>query len=173
MTTTHDDTMLDEEWLAAPRKRSRLTTVIAAALVASLFFLGGSFTQKQLGAVDAAADGLPAGVPEGFGDGGFPTGGFPDAAPQGTEAPTSGTDTGSEPETDTADQLIGTVIRKNGDVWLVEDLGGKRHEVVVAKDTEIVRESELTSSRVKAGDRVQITGVERDDRLQAADITLR
>lgn len=169
--TTHavDDTMLDEEWLAAPRKRSRLTTVIAATLVAAVFFLAGSVAQKHLG-VDDAASGLPAGAPEGLG-GGFPTGGFPGAAPQGTQAPSSEAE--AETETGSDDQVIGTVIEKTGDVWVVEDLGGRRHEVTVADDTDVVRESELTPAKVKAGDRVQITGVVRGDRLQAADITLR
>lgn len=165
-----DDTMLDEEWLAAPRERSRLTTVIAATLVAAVFFLAGSFTQKHLGEADAAS-GLPAGAPEGLS--GFPTGGFPGAAPQGTQAPSSGTEPQTETETGSEDQVIGTVIEKKGDVWVVEDLGGKRHEVTVADDTDVVRESELTPAKVKAGDRVQITGVVRGDRLQAADITLR
>lgn len=168
-TTLDDPTMLDEEWLAAPRKRSRLTAVIAATLVASVFFLGGSLTQKHLGAGDAAggAVGLPAGIPEGFpGAGGFPAGGIPDAAQQETGASSNGA-------TNAEEQVIGTVIKKDGTVWLVEDLGGKRHEVAVANETNIIRELTLTPSKVEVGERVQIYGVERNDRLQAADITLR
>lgn len=167
MTTTADDTMLDEEWLAAPRKRSRARLVMASALVASLCFLGGALTQKHLGADEAAAagpGGLPAGIPEGLGAGmpdGFPGG------QQGAAAPSAGA------AADAEDQVIGTVVEKKGDVWVVEDLGGTRHDVSVTDDTQVVREARLTPSRVKAGDRVQITGVTSNDRLQAADITLR
>lgn len=166
-TSTVDDTMLDEEWLAAPRKRSRLRLVMVAGLIASVCFLGGALAQKHLGADDAAASGaggLPAGAPEGF-----PAGGFPSAAPQGTGTSPTEPDAGADAE----DQVIGTVIEKNGDVWVVEDLGGKRHEVTVANDTEVVREAKSTPAKVKTGDRVQITGVTRGDGLRAADITLR
>lgn len=167
--TIDDDTMLDEEWLAAPKKRSRLRLVMVAGLVASVCFLGGALAQKHLGGDDAAAGGpagFPAGMPAGFGG---EAGGLPGASPQGTGSAS----TEPESEASTDDQVIGTVIEKNGAVWVVEDLGGKRHEVTVAKDTQVVRESRLTPSRVKAGDRVQISGAQLDGRLQAADITLR
>lgn len=169
MTTTADDTMLDEEWLAAPRKRSRSRLVMASALIASLCFLGGALTQKTFGVDDAAAaapGGLPPGMPEGLGAGSLPSG-FPGAGGQGSDAPT--TDAGS----DTEEQVIGTVLEKNGDVWVVEDLGGTRHDVAVTDDTAVVRETRLTPARVRTGDRVQITGASRDDQLQASDITLR
>jgi hypothetical protein len=163
--TTHDDdSMLDEEWLAAPRKRSRVRLVISAALIAAVCFLGGALAQKHLGADDAASG--PGALPSGFPGGDLPAGSFPGATQQGTG-------TASATATDTDDQVIGTVISKNGNVWVVEDLGGKRHEVQVVRDTDVVRETELTAVKVKAGDRVQITGVERNDRLRAADITLR
>lgn len=171
-TSTVDDTMLDEEWLAAPRKRSRLRLVMVASLIASVCFLGGALAQKHLGADEAAASGLgglPAGVPEGFGDGGFPAGGFPETAPQGTGTASAEAEGGADSE----DQVIATVIRKKGDVWVVEDLGGTRHEVTVADDTEVVREVELTPAKVKAGDRVQITGAASGDELRATDITVR
>lgn len=168
-TSTVDDTMLDEEWLAAPRKRSRLRWVMVAALIASSCFLGGALAQKHLGGDDAVASGpagFPAGMLEGFGGA---AGGLPGTAPQGT----GGSRTGSESEAGSDDQVIGTVIEKDGDVWVIEDLGGKRHEVTVADDTDVVRETELTPAKVKAGDRVQITGTARSNRLRASDITLR
>ncbi|WP_134768750.1 hypothetical protein [Nocardioides sp. 1609] len=170
MTSTVDDTMLDEEWLAAPRRRSRSRSVLAAALVASLCFLGGALTQKNLGADDGAAaapGGPPAGVPEGLGAG---AGGLPGGLPgdqQGTGAQPAETEDGEE------DEVIGTVVEKNGDVWVVEDLGGTRHDVTVAGDTSVLREVRLTPARVRAGDQVQITGVARDDGLQATTVTLR
>lgn len=166
--TTHDDdSMLDEEWLAAPRKRSRVRLVISAALIAAVCFLSGALAQKHLGAGDTAS--APGALSGGFPGGDLPAGGFPGAAQQGSGAPSTRTET----QTDATDQVIGTVIKKNDNVWLIEDLGGKRHEVVVAQDTDVVRETELAQALVKAGDRVQITGVERNDRLRAADITLR
>lgn len=167
--TTHtvDDTMLGEEWLAAPRKRSRLRLVMIAGLMASVCFLGGALAQKHLGRDEVAASGpaaFPAGLPDGFSG----AGGFPGAAPQGTGTSSTESDTEADP-----DQVIGTVVEKNDGVWVVEDLGGKRHEVTVTKDTSVVREARLTPAKVTSGDRVQITGVARGDRLQAADITLR
>lgn len=166
--TIDDDTMLDEEWLAAPRKRSRPRLVMVAGLIASVCFLGGALAQKHLGGEDAAASapaGFPAGMPEGFGGA---AGGLPGGAPQGNGS------SPIEPESEAgSEQVIGTVVEKNADVWVIEDLGGKRHEVTVAKDTHVVRETRLTPSKVKAGDRVQISGAARGGRLRAADITLR
>ncbi len=111
-----DDTgMLDEEWLAAPTKRSRSRMTMVALLVAAMCFLGGSLTQKYFGADDSSTaaaggpGGFPAGVPQGFPGGG--AGGFP---------ATSGVGVGTAPvEEDPSDSVIGRVLEIKGDTWVV------------------------------------------------------
>lgn len=162
--TATDDPMLDDEWLAAPAKRSRLRGVLVVALAASVCFLGGALVQKELGtastsgaaAVPSGFPGgqLPEGLPEGLGQGGLP----------GDQATTTDDDTES---------VIGKVVEVRGNVWIVEDLGGTRHEVQVGDDTDVVRESRLKPSQVKVGDPVDVTGTDNDGRLQADEVTLR
>lgn len=164
--TVIDDPMLDEEWLAAPVKRSRLRALLVVALAATVCFLGGALVQKHFGTASTSAaagpggftggqlpEGIPTGMPEGLAQGGFPA------------------DTGTTD--DDTQSVIGELVEVRGDVWIVEDLGGKRHEVQVGDDTDVVRESSIRSSQVKVGDPVDITGTESDGRLQADDVTLR
>ena len=169
---TLDDQILDDEWLAAPRKRSRARLILAGMLAASVCFLGGALTQKHFGADQASSAspgggaGLPAGLPEGFpqGAGGFPgTGGSPG---QQESAASSG-------EADGADAVIGHVVEIRGTTWVVEDLGGERHQVTVTDDTDITREESLTASQVTKGDTVNITGSSTGGRLAADHVTLR
>ncbi len=175
-----DDSMLDEAWLSAPKKRSRLRLVLCLVLAASLCFLGGAVTQKYLGAsASPAAGGLPmggagGGLPEGFpgGSGGAPEG-FPGSmggAPSGSGG--SG-GSGATDAAESADAVIGTVVkvRKNG--WVVEDLGGTRHEVAFEDGTTVVREQQLATGDVKAGDLVHVTGTDGADGLQAGEVVLR
>ncbi|MFA6576901.1 MAG: hypothetical protein WCS84_15875 [Nocardioides sp.] len=159
-----DDPMLDDEWLAAPQKRSRLRTLLVLALAAAVCFLGGALVQKHYGtaSTSAAAAGpsgfaggqLPEGLPEGFAQGGLPA------------------DVGTATDDD-SQSVIGEVVEVRGDVWIVEDLGGNRHEVQVGDATDVVRESSITPSQVKVGDPVDITGTDSDGRLQADEVTLR
>ena len=58
-------TLLDEEWLAAPRRRSRLRVLLAAALAAALCFLGGVEVQQRYGTETTTTSGLPDGFPWG------------------------------------------------------------------------------------------------------------
>ena len=146
-----DDPILEEEWLAAPTQRSRLRLALAAVLVAALCFLAGAMVQKQYGASDAAASGLPAGAvspPQGGAFPGAGTGGFPTTTDSGG---------GSTDDAD-AEAVIGTVVAIDGDVWVVKDLGGKRHRVAVGDDASLVHESALERSQVRVGDSVDITG---------------
>ena len=69
--------------------------------------------------------------------------------------------------------MIGTVVEIDGDVWVVEDLGGQRHEVRVTDQVDLVRETQLTPDQVTIGDRVDVTGTTKDDQLVADDVTLR
>lgn len=166
-TTDATDPLLDEEWVAAPRKRSRLRTTLAVVLAAGLCFLGGALVQKHFGATtttgsDAAAAGptrlqLPAGMPEGFADGGAPL-------TQGSEGPD---------ETDETGAVIGEVVEVRGDVWIVEDLGGERHRVQVGDDTDVVRETDVDAGDVEVGDPVDISGTTTDGGLRATEVTLR
>ncbi len=71
-----------------------------------------------------------------------------------------------------ASSTVSVASVKDG-VWVVEDLGGERHEIVVSVDTKLTRETSFTAQDIKAGDRVQITGTKRDQQLQATDVTQR
>lgn len=172
--TIEDEQLLDEAWLAAPRRRSRLRVVLAATLAAALCFLGGVLVQQHFGAAETTtAGGLPSGFPGGGVPSGFPGagGGLPDGAQQGgggADPPTS-----SETADAGANAVIGRVVEIDGDVWVVEDLGGKRHEVRVTDQAHLVRETQLTADQVAVGDLVDVTGTTEDDHLVADDVTLR
>jgi hypothetical protein len=103
-------------------------------------------------------------LPEG---GGQPAGGGLPAG--GTGAPAAGTgDTADDTEA-----VVGTVVSIDGDVWVVEDLGGERHEVRVTDESDLVRETPLTPEEVAVGDRVDISGTTTEGHLTAEDVTLR
>ena len=69
--------------------------------------------------------------------------------------------------------MIGTVVAIHDSVWVVEDLGGERHEVRVTDDSDVVRETSLSPDRVAKGDRVDISGTTTDGQLEAEQVTLR
>ena len=161
--TVIDDPMLDEEWLAAPTRRSRLRAVLALLLAAALCFLGGAMVQKHFGTGTTAAAGapsfgggqLPEGLPEGIGQGTFPE------------------DAGDGRADDQTEAVIGEVVAIHDDVWVVKDLSGERHRVAFGDDTDVIRETGLRPSRVSVGDPVDITGTTTEGQLQATKVTLR
>lgn len=163
--TAIDDPMLDEEWLAAPAKRSRLRLTLALGLAAALCFLGGALVQKSFG-TDTAAE--TATGPTGF-DGGQ----LPEGMPEGIGLPGASDDDGGASTDDDARSVIGEVVRIRGDVWIVQDLGGRRHEITVGDDTDLTRETTIEPAQVKVGDRVDITGTDSGGQLQANEVTLR
>lgn len=168
--TVSDEPILDEEWLAAPRSRSRLRLTLTAALAASVCFLGGALVQKHLGtdASTSAAQG-----PSGFPSGGTFLGGG--TLPGRGELPGAGTTDVPEPSGGSADTeaVIGTVLSIDGHVWTVEDLGGMKHQVRVDDDPHVVRETKLSAEQVAVGDRVDISGTTTNGQLTAKDVTLR
>ncbi len=171
-----DDQVLDEEWLAAPTKRSRGRLILIGLLAAAVCFLGGAFTQKHYGPSTTAATAAPggtAGLPGGFPGGGqgFPggAGGFPGA---GTQSDQQGAAGGGDQPTGT-EAVIGHVVQINGNTWTVEDLGGKRHQITITDDTLVTREETLTADQVAQGDTVSITGTTSGDKVSADQITLR
>lgn len=165
-----DVPVLDDEWLAAPRRRSRLRLGLAVALGAALCFLGGVLVQQQLGTTttSTSAAGLPTGLggsaPEGFPGGSLPDAGtVPGAADQGSGA------TGD----DDATAVIGTVVAVHGDTWVVKDLGGTRHRVRLADETDVVRETDADPGDVRVGDDVDVSGTDDGHLLDAEQVTLR
>ncbi len=42
------------------------------------------------------------------------------------------------------------VVEVRGDVWIVEDLGGERHEIKVGDDTDVIREVRSISPRSRS-----------------------
>ena len=169
MTQTIDDSLLDDEWLAAPTKRSRLRVVLAGVLVASLCFLGGMLVQKQWGTESTGTAAGPGGLPAGFPGAG---GALPDGASgfPGAGSGQQGTDSDAADDTDA---VIGKVVEIHGDTWIVEDLGGERHTINVGDDTDVVREQHLGPADVKQGDTVNVTGTTVDGDLNADEVTLR
>jgi len=173
--TAIDDPMLDDEWLAAPAQRSRVRAVLVIALAAAVCFLGGALVQKQFG-TDAAAD--PAAGPGGFASGQLPEGipeGIPEGMGQGAfpgAVDESGGSAADDSE-DTSASVIGEVVEVRGDVWIVEDLGGERHQIKVGDDTDVIRETSIKPARVEVGDPVDISGTTNEGQIQANEVTLR
>ncbi len=167
--TVIDDPMLDEEWLAAPVKRSRLRVALAVVLVVALCFLAGAMVQKHFGvgsAVESATG--PGGFAGGQLPAGLPEGGFPGGAPGASEGAAD-----NSAGADGAKSVIGKVVEVRGEVWIVEDLGGRRHRIKVGDDTDIVREARIDVSGVKVGDPVDVSGTTSNGRLQAIEVILR
>ena len=100
--------------------------------------------------------------------GSLPAGGFPNGGEGGQ--PGGGTGGG---EGDSVDAVIGTVVEVRRQVWVVEDLGGERHEIRVTDQSDVVRETRLSPDRVAVGDRVDISGSTTEGQLQADQVTLR
>ena len=67
----------------------------------------------------------------------------------------------------------GEIVQIRGDVWIVEDLGGRRHKITVGDETDLTRETSIKPAQVKVGDPVDITGTNSDGQLQANEVTLR
>jgi hypothetical protein len=158
--------LLDEEWLAAPTRRSRLRGVLVVLLAAALVFLGGVEVQRHFGPASSSSD---SGATGAFPGGGLPTGLPAAGGPQGTQSDASG----SSGSTDEA-AVIGTVESVKGEVWTIKDLGGTLHEVTVSSTVRIVRETSVDPAEVETGATVDISGTTGDDgKITAATITLR
>ena len=108
---------------------------------------------------------LPEGLPEGIGQGGFPG--------SGGGLPGPSDDAGGATTDNASQSVIGEVIQIRGDVWIVKDLGGKRHKITVGDDIDVTRETSIKSAQVRVGDPVDITGTNSDGQLQANEVTLR
>ncbi len=159
--------VLDEEWQAAPGRRSRVRVTLVLLLGASLVFLGGVEVQRHFGTTAATASAAPAGFPGGAG---LPSG-FPAGAAGGAEGaqPDTGGSTGGDEAS-----VIGTVRSVKGDVWTIEDLGGTVHKVTVSDTVRIVRESSVDATDVEEGATVDIAGTTGEDgQVTATTITLR
>ena len=167
--TVLDDPMLDEEWLAAPVKRSRLRTVLVVTLAAAVCVLGGATIQQHFGeSATAGAAAGPGGFPGGQLPAGLPEGGFP-----GGLSGTSDGDSESAAGADETESVIGELVEVRGEIWIVQDLGGKRHRIQVGDDTDVVRETRIQLTEVSEGDLVDVSGAADNDRLQATEVTLR
>lgn len=175
----YDDSLPDEEWLAAPQRRSRLRTILVLLLGASLLFLAGTQVQRHFGPSSAssgtaAAFTPPTGggaAPSGFPGGAAPGGAGTGSGDSGTGA-SAGTGTGDAGSTSTS-SLIGTVVSIKGDRWTVKDLGGKTHVVRVPTSTQVVRETHVAANKVARGSTVDISGSTTGGSLSASTITVR
>jgi hypothetical protein len=156
--------MLDAEWLAAPRRRSRLSAVLLTLVVAGLVFLGGVEVQKAFGSSStsaAASSGFPAG-----GFGGTVPGGFGGTAPGGSS-------TTSRPGTGGTPVVVGTVTVAAAHSWTVKDLGGKTHTIHITGSTIITRPLSAAAAPIRTGALVAVQGTSKSGRITASSITIR
>lgn len=145
------DALMAEEWLAAPRKRSRVRAALVVLLAAAVCFLGGALVQKHLGSTDAGASGAASGPPA-MSSMQLPQG-LPDLSQAGGAQGSTGA---SSPGG--SDHVIGEVVAVRKGSWVVRDLGGKRHRIPVTDDTAVVRETKGSTDDVEVGDTVDISG---------------
>ncbi|HWJ82515.1 MAG TPA: hypothetical protein VNS55_09785 [Nocardioides sp.] len=167
--TVVDDPMLDEEWLATPAERSRLRGLLAALLMAAVCFLGGALVQKHYGASQGAS--APAGLEQSSLPGS--AGGVPEGLPAGFPSGIQSPDAGASDDAGASGAVIGTVVSTRGDVWVVKDLGGRRHRIHIDDQTEVVRETRIGTTDVRVGDSVDIDGTNQGGQLTAASVTVR
>lgn len=162
--------VLDEEWLAAPTRRSRLRIVLTVLLAASLVFLAGVEVQRNFGAASSTASAATAGFPDLAGAGGELPPGFPGSGAAGETQPETTDDGASGDET----AVIGTLQSVKGDVWTIKDLGGQVHKVTVSETIRVVRESDVDPADVETGATVDIAGTTDDaGDVTATSITIR
>jgi hypothetical protein len=147
--------MLDAEWLAAPRRRSRLRAALLVLVVAGLVFLGGVEVQKAFGSGSTSAA-----------SSGFPAGGFGGTAAGGSST-TSGAGTGGTPV------VVGTVTVAAARSWTVKDLGGKTHTVHITASTTITRPLSTATAPISKGALVAVQGTTKGGRITASSITIR
>lgn len=161
----------DLDLLAEPeRKVTRLTVILAAAVIAGLAFVGGVMVQKQFGTSAGAAGGMSAAsgqMPSGSGESGeFPggAGGFGEGMGDAGAAASAGTGGDSAAAADTATPvLVGTVTKVSGNTLTVKNFGGVTVTVKVPAGTTISDSSDTALSGLAKGATVSVTGTEADD----------
>ena len=156
------ESVLDDAWLAEPRKRPRLRMALVVLLAAALVFFAGVQVQKTYGAADtgsAAATGPLAGSFTPPSGAAFPGGGPTDQS--------TGQDPGST-------SVIGTVVSLKGTTLKVKDLGGKTYTISLGDRVRIVVEKQGKTSDLKAGSTVQVAGqTDAQGGVTATTITIR
>jgi hypothetical protein len=159
--TTQSESMLEDAWLAEPRKRSRLRIGLVLLLAAALVFFAGVQVQKTYGAGtgSAAATGPQAG-------------GF--TPPSGAVFPGGAATDQSTGQNAGSTSVIGTVVSLKGTTLKVEDFGGKTHTISLGDRVRIVVEKQGRTSDVRAGSTVQVAGrTDAQGAVTATTITIR
>jgi hypothetical protein len=152
--------ILDDDWLAAPSRRSRSRIGLLAVLTLLVVFLGGVEVQKRWGAGDSATADRPFG--RSFSGGSLPSGSF-------TGLPTTGGGTTAS----SIPAVIGTVTRIQGHTWTVRDLGGTSHAVQVTARTALTRSLGDATAPIRTGSDVTVQGTPHGRSLTATVITIR
>jgi hypothetical protein len=155
---TLDAQALDDQWLAAPSRRSRFRIAVLAALAVLLVFLGGVEVQKRWGTAATNPSARSAASPFG---GSLPSGGFR------SQTTPSGATTGATPA------VIGKVTGIHGHTWTVQDLGGKDHTVTVTARTTLTRSVRRATGPIRTGSTVTVQGSTRGHTVVATAITVR
>lgn len=169
---------LDEEWLQATAKKSRSRTILIALLAASLVFLGGVLVQRNFGSTESSSTTPDLGaLSGGFPGGGEMPEGFPNLSQLGGGQGMPGASGAAQPDgsdsaADDTTAVIGKITSIKGDVWTVEDLGGKKHRVTINDDTTLT--TSLHNPKEPAIDTtVTVEGTESEGDLAADSIQIR
>ncbi|MGC4113037.1 MAG: hypothetical protein QM747_21990 [Nocardioides sp.] len=168
-TETEPD-VLDEEWLAAPSRRSRARVGLLLLLAVLLVFLGGVEVQKRWGSDSTSGTGA---VPSGAFRGAPTTSGSGTFGSPPTGASDSSDSSGAASTSSTTPAVIGKVTGIHGRTWTVQDLGGKDHTVTVTAETTLTRPLARATGPIRPGSSVTVLGTTHGKAVTATAITIR
>jgi len=129
----------------------RITAILLAGLLIAGGFVGGAFVQRHYGTSSSASGTFPTlgagGMPD-FSGGGAP-GGFGQSG-QGGDSGSTGSNAGNS--------VIGTVVSTTDNTITVKDFGGRTHVVHIDGSTQLQKNVTLSTSDLKKGTTVVVTG---------------
>ncbi len=178
--TVDEDELVDALHVAPPSRRSLLATRVLGALllvavgaVAGIWWQGRDSGTTVGGFPSMAPGGLPSGFPSGMAmpgqQGGTGTGSINGAS--GTSAGSSGSGASGS---SSAPAVVGTVVKVDGDVITVKDLGGTLHEVRTTDATKVTVTDTVAVDDLAAGQTVAVAGTKADDgSVDATSVTTR
>ena len=167
--------IVDEPWLAAPSRRSRVRVVLVVLLLTLVLFVAGAQVQKRFGGESSASAASQPVSPVAGGQG-FE--GLPGQSVPGAQGPrTSGSSSSASGDTGESSGstpvLIGTVTATKARTWAVKDLGGHTHTVRLTSATTITRPADQAAEPVRVGSQVTVEGRKHGLTVTATALTIR